>query len=76
MATTGHIRLVVLDRESMQPRGYVSLQDLLIGRRRFIKREETRERVFRLMGSQTPEHPDPVVTREKAKEHPVEHAER
>ena len=25
MATTGHIRLAVLDRETRQPRGYVSL---------------------------------------------------
>jgi chloride channel protein, CIC family len=72
MATTGHIRLAVLDRETKQPRGYVSLQDLLIGRRRFVEREEDRERVFRLMRSQTPQHPDPVVTREQ----PVEHAER
>jgi CIC family chloride channel protein len=73
MATTGHIRLAVLDRGTMQPRGYVSLQDLLIGRRRFVEREEARERVFRLMTSRPPEHPDPVVTRE---EHPVEHVER
>ena len=42
MATTGHIRLAVLDRETKQPRGYVSLQDLLIGRRRFVEREEDR----------------------------------
>jgi hypothetical protein len=76
MATTGHIRLAVLDRGTMQPRGYVSLQDLLIGRRRFIQREEDRERVFRLMTSRTPEHLDPLVTREDPKEHPVEHAER
>jgi CIC family chloride channel protein len=76
MATTGHIRLAVLDRETMQPRGYVSLEDLLIGRRRFIKREEARERVFRLVTSRTPEHPDPVLTREEPREHPVEHAER
>ncbi|MFL6428433.1 MAG: chloride channel protein [Acidobacteriaceae bacterium] len=73
MATTGQLRLAVFDRDTMQPRGYVSLQDLLIGRRRFVEREEARERVFRLMTSRTPEHPDPVVTRE---EHPVEHAER
>jgi CIC family chloride channel protein len=72
MATTGHIRLAVLDRDTKQPRGYVSLQDLLIGRRRFVEREEDRERVFRLMRSQIPQHPDPVVTREE----PVEHAER
>jgi hypothetical protein len=76
MATTGHIRLAVLDRETMQPRGYVSLQDLLIGRRRFVEREEDRERVFRLMRSQTPAHPDPVVTREESREHPAEHVER
>ena len=76
MATTGQIRLAVLDRDTMQPRGYVSLQDLLIGRRRFIQREEDRERVFRLMTSRTPEHPDPVVTRENPKEHTVEHAKR
>ena len=76
MATTGHIRLAVLDRETMQPRGYVSLEDLLIGRRRFIKREEARERVFRLVTSRRPEHPDPVLTREEPREHPVEHAER
>jgi H+/Cl- antiporter ClcA len=76
MATTGHTRLAVLDRETRQPRGYVSLQDLLIGRRRFVEREEDRERVFRLMRSQTPEYPDPVVTREEPKEHPVEHVER
>jgi chloride channel protein, CIC family len=76
MATTGRIRLAVLDRETMQPRGYVSLQDLLIGRRRFVEREEDRERVFRLMSSRIPEHPDPVVTREQPKEHPVEHAKR
>ena len=75
MATTGHIRLAVLDRDTMQPRGYVSLQDLLIGRRRFVEREEDRERVFRLMTSRTPGHPDPVVTREDPKEHPVEHVE-
>jgi hypothetical protein len=72
MATTGHIRLAVLDRKTLQPRGYVSLQDLLIGRRRFVEREEDRERVFRLMTSRTPEHPDPVVTREELREHPVE----
>jgi chloride channel protein, CIC family len=72
MATTGHIRLAVVDRETMQPLGYVSLQDLLIGRRRFIKREETRERVFRLASSRATEQ-DPVVTRE---ERPVEHVER
>ena len=76
MATTGHIKLAVLDRETMQPRGYVSLQDLLIGRRRFVEHEEDRERVFRLLTSRTPEKPDPVVTREQPKEHPVEHAER
>jgi H+/Cl- antiporter ClcA len=73
MATTGHIRLAVLDRGTKQPRGYVSLQDLLIGRRRFVEREEARERVFRLMTSRPPELPDPVATRE---EHPVEHVER
>jgi H+/Cl- antiporter ClcA len=77
MATTGHIRLAVLDRETMQPRGYVSLQDLLIGRRRFIKREEARERVFRLVTSRPPEHPDLVIAHEHPQEHhPVEHAER
>jgi chloride channel protein, CIC family len=76
MAVTGQIRLAVLDRETRRLCGYVSLQDLLIGRRRFVEREEDRERVFRLMRSRTPEHPDPVVTREKPKEHPVEHAER
>jgi CBS domain containing-hemolysin-like protein len=76
MATTGHIRLPVLDRDTMQPRGYVSLQDLLIGRRRFVEREEDRERVFRLMRSQTPEPPAPAVTREEPREHPVEHVER
>jgi H+/Cl- antiporter ClcA len=73
MATTGQLRLAVLERDTMQPRGYVSLQDLLIGRRRFVEREEARERVFRLVTSRTPEHPDPVVTRE---DHPVEHVER
>jgi CIC family chloride channel protein len=73
MATTGHIRLAVLDRGTMQPRGYVSLQDLLIGRRRFVEREEARERVFRLATSRPADHPDPVVTRE---EHPLEHVER
>jgi hypothetical protein len=67
MATTGHIRLAVLDRETRQPRGYVSLQDLLIGRRRFVEREEDRERVFRLMTSRRPEPTPPV-----AEEHPVE----
>jgi hypothetical protein len=72
MATTGQIRLAVLDRKTLQPRGYVSLQDLLIGRRRFVEREEDRERVFRLMTSRSPEHPDPVVTREETREHPVE----
>ncbi len=71
MATTGQIRLLVLDRETMQPRGYVSLQDLLIGRRRFIKREESRERVFRLASSRATER-DPVVDHEE----PVEHAKR
>lgn len=72
MATTGQIRLAVLDRETMQPRGYVSLQDLLIGRRRFIKREEARERVFRLASSHATAH-DPVVDREEPH---VEHAQR
>jgi chloride channel protein, CIC family len=71
MATTGQIRLLVLDRETMRPRGYVSLQDLLIGRRRFIKREEARERVFRLASTRATQH-DPVVDHE----HPVEHVER
>ena len=61
-----------VDRETMQPLGYVSLQDLLIGRRRFVKREEARERVFRLASSRATEQ-DPVVTRE---ERPVEPAER
>ena len=56
MATTGHIRLAVLDRDTMQPRGYVSLQDLLIGRRRFIQREEDRERVFRLTSRGQSQH--------------------
>jgi hypothetical protein len=73
MATTGQIRLAVLDRDTMRPRGYVSLQDLLLGRRRFVEREEARERVFRLMTSRTPQHPDPVVARE---EHTVEHVKR
>ena len=72
MATTGQMRLAVLDRDTMQPRGYVSLQDLLIGRRRFVEREEDRERVFRLLTSRPPEHPNLVVTRE----HPKEHVER
>jgi hypothetical protein len=77
MATTGQIRLAVLDRETMRLRGYVSLQDLLIGRRRFVEREEDRERVFRLMTSRPPDRPDPVVApREHPKKHPVEHAER
>jgi hypothetical protein len=71
MATTGQMRLLVLDRETMHPRGYVSLQDLLLGRRRYIHREETRERVFRLASSRATEH-DPVVDHER----PVEHAER
>lgn len=78
MATTGQIRLAVLDRETMQPRGYVSLQDLLLGRRRFIKREEARERVFRLASSKATQH-DPVVDREhptRKTELPVEHVER
>jgi hypothetical protein len=56
----------------MLPLGYVSLQDLLIGRRRFVKREEARERVFRLASSRATEQ-DPVVTRE---ERPVERVER
>jgi chloride channel protein, CIC family len=71
MATTGQMRLLVLNRDTMRPRGYVSLQDLLIGRRRFIKREEARERVFRLASSRATEH-DPVVDHEE----PVEHAKR
>ena len=65
MATTGQIRLAVVDRETMQPLGYVSLQDLLIGRRRFVEREEARERVFRLAASRTHRTQDPVVTREE-----------
>jgi hypothetical protein len=55
----------------MQPRGYVSLEDLLIGRRRFVKREEARERVFRLASSRATRK-DPVVNQEP----PVEHVER
>jgi hypothetical protein len=68
MATTGHIRLAVLDRETMQPRGYVSLQDLLIGRRRFVEREEDRERVFRLLTS----NPSPARSPIHTEEHPIE----
>jgi hypothetical protein len=67
MATTGHIRLAVLDRETMQPRGYLSLQDLLIGRRRFVEREEDRERVFRLLTPIADRARSPVP----AEEHPI-----
>jgi hypothetical protein len=67
MATTGHIRLAVLDRDTMQPRGYLSLQDLLIGRRRFVEREEDRERVFRLLTPIADRARSPVP----AEEHPI-----
>jgi hypothetical protein len=50
MATTGQLRLAVIDRASHRQLGYVSLEDLLLGRRRFVEREESRERVFRLVG--------------------------
>jgi H+/Cl- antiporter ClcA len=53
MATTGQLRLAVIDRASHRQLGYVSLQDLLLGRRRFVEREESRERVFRLVGRLT-----------------------
>jgi hypothetical protein len=49
MATTGQLRLAVIDRASRRQLGYVSLEDLLLGRRRFVEREESRERVFRLV---------------------------
>src|SRR6202023_2396969 len=48
MATTGQLRLAVVDRGTQRRLGYVSLEDLLLGRRRFVQREESRERVFRL----------------------------
>jgi chloride channel protein, CIC family len=73
MATTGQIRLAVLDRDTMQPRGYVSLQDLLIGRRRFVEREEDRERVFRLLTSRTPRSGEAVPEPIAVEEHPTHH---
>ncbi len=51
MATTGQMRLPVLERQTLQPIGYVSLQDLLLGRRRRVEREEAREPVFRLVAA-------------------------
>jgi hypothetical protein len=48
MATTGQLRLAVVDRATQRLVGFVSLEDLLLGRRRFVEREESRERVFRL----------------------------
>ena len=53
MATTGQLRIAVLDRATEQPLGYVSLEDLLLGRRRRVEREEARERVFRIAASKT-----------------------
>jgi hypothetical protein len=72
MATTGQIRLAVLDRDTMQPHGYVSLQDLLIGRRRFVEREEDRERVFRLLSSSTNSNMQTSPSRTRREKHPIE----
>jgi CIC family chloride channel protein len=46
MATSGLASLVVVDRATQAICGTVSLQDLLLGRRRLVKREQERLRVF------------------------------
>ncbi len=46
MATLGLSTLAVVRRGSHTVCGTVSLQDLLLGRRRAVKREHERERVF------------------------------
>jgi hypothetical protein len=58
MATTGQLRLAVVDRGTRRQLGFVSLEDLLLGRRRFIQREESRERVFRLTSRRVASSPD------------------
>ncbi len=63
MATTGQLRLPVLDRTTHQRIGFVSLEDLLLGRRRSVEREEARERVFRLLSSR---YREPANEREEA----------
>jgi H+/Cl- antiporter ClcA len=46
MATSGLSSLLVIDRDSGTIRGTVRLSDLLLGRRKLIRREQRRERVF------------------------------
>jgi H+/Cl- antiporter ClcA len=46
MATSGQTRLLVMNRAANTICGTVTLQDLLLGRRRLVKREQERERVF------------------------------
>ena len=46
MATSGLTTLLVVDRATQGVCGTVSLKDLLLGRRRRMKRERQRARVF------------------------------
>jgi CBS domain containing-hemolysin-like protein len=46
MATSGLTQLMVIDRDANTTCGTVSLKDLLLGRRRLVKREQERQRVF------------------------------
>jgi CIC family chloride channel protein len=46
MATSGLTKLLVIDRDANTICGTVTLKDLLLGRRRLVKREQERERVF------------------------------
>jgi hypothetical protein len=46
MAISGLMSLLVIDRDTKTICGTVRLRDLLLGRRKLVKREQERERVF------------------------------
>jgi hypothetical protein len=46
MAVSGLMSLLVIDRDTKTICGTVRLRDLLLGRRKLVKREQERERVF------------------------------
>jgi len=49
MATTGLTTLYVVDRDTDQVCGNIALNDLLLGRRRLVRRESERNTIFALM---------------------------
>jgi len=54
MATTGAVRMPVVDRETGQVCGSITAQDLLSGRRRTVERESERNSTFQLNSRRTP----------------------